>query len=135
MSSLSRHHIISKIIEKYKFYFIASGRILMGVLFLILGTIKLMNLGEMTDYMILLDVPYPAAAALISGLLITLAGAALISGYHTKIAVIVLIIYMILTTLIFNNPNQWATDPTAQIMLLKNLAITGGLLFMLPFLR
>ena len=62
-------------------------------------------------------------------------GLALLLGFHTRAAALLLFLYLIPTTLVFHN--FWAYPPEQQqlqmIMFLKNLAIMGGLGMLVSF--
>ncbi len=121
--------------REYRRYLTAIGRILVGVFFLTIGIQKLMDIVYVAGYIEALKIPFPTTFAILGGIITTVAGAALVSGYKSRFAAITLIAYTLIITIIFHRPGVWGDDPTGQIMLMKNLAIIGGLIFMLPNLR
>lgn len=124
-----------KDLVSHKLYLSAVGRILVGAYFLIIGVSKLIDLTSVTDYLHDYGIAYPTVVAITAGLITTIAGAALLANYRAKVSAIILVFYTMAATLILHHPGLWLTDPTAQIMFLKNFAILGGLLFMSPYLR
>ena len=112
-------------------YFLPAGRILIGVCFLVMGVQQLIALEAVTGYVASAGLPIPGTMAVLAGLFEVLAGSALISDFYTKRAATLLAGFVILVTIIFHNPSYWAMDPTGQIMVLKNAAILGGLLFVI----
>jgi len=106
------------------------GRILLALIFLTSGVIKLGYWDQTAGYMASKGFPmitfFLAAAAFIE-----IAGAfSLILGYRAKLGAILLIIFLIPTTLIFHN--FWALEGMDQrinlLTFLKNFAVIGGLL-------
>ena len=72
----------------------------------------------------------PMAAALVVGsMLLMAAGSALvISGWRSRLGAVLLLIFLIPTTLLFHGN---AGDAAERIQLLKNLSIMAGLLFVI----
>ncbi|HEY0964668.1 MAG TPA: DoxX family protein [Candidatus Paceibacterota bacterium] len=107
------------------------GRILMGLLFVVTGVLMMMNGDATTEYFITLGVPM--ASLLVWPILILKvgAGAAIIVGKRTTEAAAILIIFTLIATLLAHLDPQ--TDPSFPIGMLKNLAIVGGLLYLMSF--
>jgi putative oxidoreductase len=102
------------------------GRILVSVIFLISGINKIFNFGGTQQYMEMNGMPL-TAIFLIAAIIIEVLGAiAIILGYKAKWAALILVIFMIPTTLIFHSNFG---DPMQQIQFLKNLAMIGGLIY------
>lgn len=105
-----------------------SGRLLISAIFIMAGIDKLGSYEGTQGYMQSMGVPdilLPAVILLEIG-----AGAALLLGWKVRIFAFLLAGFTLLSALIFhldfNNQMQ-------MIMFMKNLAITGGLLFVLSF--
>jgi len=101
-----------------------AGRILIAALFLVTGFGKITGYAGTQAYMASQGVPgalLPLVIALEVG-----GGLAIVAGYRTRIVAFLLAGFSILAALIFH---PWA-DPTQHLMLMKNLAIAGGFLFL-----
>jgi putative oxidoreductase len=111
------------------------GRVLMSVIFLGAGLSKITGFAGTTAYM----AGRPAFANM-EGALPILAclaifaevggGLSLLLGWMTRLGALGLVLFLLPTTFVFHN--FWTYPPEAQtmqqVMFLKNLAITGGLL-------
>ena len=70
-----------------------------------------------------------AAALVVAAMLLMAAGSALvISGWRSRLGAVLLLIFLIPTTLLFHGD---AGDAAERIQLLKNLSIMAGLLFVI----
>lgn len=110
------------------------GRICLGIIFLWSAFDKLINFNFYTDFITSHMLPRPELYLLGAILVEVFGGLSLLFGYWTRLGAAVLLIYMIPTTLIFHD--FWlireATEKHLQtILFLKNLAIFGGLLYVL----
>jgi putative oxidoreductase len=99
------------------------GRILIALLFIVAGFTKLIDPASTAQ--MLAGVGLPAWLALPTGLFELLAGLALVVGYHTRIFALLLAGFSLVTAFFFHNN---LLDPIQSAMLLKNVAIAGGLL-------
>ena len=107
------------------------GRCLLGLIFILSGSGKLMDFTATAGYMASKGLPLPELL-LIPTLLIELGGGLLlVLGYQTRWAALALFLFVIPTTLIFHNFWAVAADQVhnQQIHFEKNLAIMGGLLY------
>jgi putative oxidoreductase len=99
------------------------GRIFLAVIFIVSGVTKLMTVSA-TDTMIT-GAGLPGGLAIPIGVFELVAGVCLAIGLMTRLASILLAVFVLVATLFFH---MELTDPTQQAMALKNLAIAGGLL-------
>lgn len=99
------------------------GRLMIALLFLISGVGKLMDVAG-TDQMIR-AVGLPGGLAVAVGLFEIIAGLALVFGVGTRVFAILLAGFCLLAAFFFHND---FTDPIQATMLLKDIAIAGGLL-------
>ncbi len=106
------------------------GRILLSAIFLVSGISKISDWNGTAGMMSahgMSAVPFFLTVAILVEIV---GGLALLTGWHTRLAALMLFLYLIPTTLIFHN--FWAVQGAAQQMqtihFLKNLAIMGGLL-------
>ncbi|MEJ5977950.1 DoxX family protein [Novosphingobium sp. PS1R-30] len=98
------------------------GRLLIALLFIVSGANKLMDISG-TDTMIR-AAGLPGGLALLVGLFEVAAGLALVFGVATRLTAVILAGFCLVTAFFFHNN---FTDPMQAAMLLKNLAIAGGL--------
>ena len=116
--------------------FALGARILLATLFIAAGLNKMMNFQATASFMSSAGIPATSGLLVMTILLELFAGAMILIGYHARLAAALLVIFLIPVTLIFHNPLA-ATDPAMvqQQMnhLLKNLAIIGGLLYLIAF--
>lgn len=103
-----------------------SGRFLLALLFLLSGLGKLGAYGTTAAYMTAGGVP----GALLPAVIATevLGALAIIAGWKTRAAALLLAAFSLLTAFIFHNN---LADQTQMIMFFKNIAIAGGFLLLI----
>lgn len=102
-----------------------SGRFLLALLFLLSGLGKLGAYTATAAYMSAAGVPGALLPAVIA---IEIFGSlAIVLGWKTRVAALLLAGFSVLTALIFHNN---LADQTQMIMFFKNLSIAGGLLLL-----
>jgi len=101
------------------------GRLLIGLMFLVMGVMKLMNFEMMTGYAESLGVPAPALMMGIVMILELAGGLMLILGKKVVEAAKMLAVLMVVIILVAHRDLAVQANVTA---VLKNLAIIGGLL-------
>lgn len=109
------------------------GRCLLGLIFIVAGTGKIMAYSGTAGYMASKGMPLVPLLLPLTILLELGSGLMLVTGWHARWAALALFLFIIPTTLIFHN--FWAT-PAAQVQnqmnnFLKNLAIMGGMLYVI----
>ena len=113
----------------------ATGRILLALIFVISGWGKITGFAGTAGYIASKGMPMPEVMAAGAIAVEFLGGLALMAGYKTRWAALVIFLFLIPTTLIFHNP-AGLTGQEAQgqmINLMKNLAIMGGMLMVFAF--
>lgn len=103
------------------------GRVLIGLLFLG-GAMKFMNIEMVTGYIASVGLPMASVIFWLSTIVEVGAALALIFGFRTNIAAWTLFAYTLLTIVFFHSQ---LGDQAQLTMALKNLAIMGGLLFVI----
>jgi putative oxidoreductase len=106
-----------------------AGRVLLGLLFLLAGYYKLTGEAGVSGFAGGLEgmgLPLPMLLAWVVVAIEILGGAALILGYRVGLASAALAVFTFLTVVIVHNSME---DP----MLFKNLAVLGGLLYVLAY--
>jgi putative oxidoreductase len=114
---------------------VVAGRTLLGAIFLLSGISKVMDWSSSAAYMEaqgFVAVPFFLAAA---ALIEIVGGLAVITGTAARLAAVVLILFLIPTTVIFHD--FWALEGAERQNqmnhFLKNLSIMGGLLVLFGF--
>jgi len=107
-----------------------AGRLLLAVLFLPAGIGKLTGFAGTAGYIASVGLPLPQVAAAVAVVVEIVGGLALIAGYGTRVAAIVLAAFTLVATFIFHA--YWAVPAdqqmVQQLMFFKNVAVVGGLL-------
>ena len=107
-----------------------AGRVLLAIMFLLAGISKIGAFAGTSGYIASKGLPMPDVVAALT-IAVEIGGAlALILGFCTRWAALVLAGFTLLAALIFHNYwNMPAAQQTMQqIMFMKNIAIVGGLL-------
>ena len=107
------------------------GRILIGILFLVAGFMKVMNIAGTTGYMTKLGFPAPELMAYLSTIIELGAGVLLIIGWQTRRVAWLLIVYVVIATGMAHR--FWEYEPAQRVNqinhFLKNLALIGAMLY------
>jgi len=104
------------------------GRILLVLIFLNSGIGKIGNLEGTAQYMAKFGMPF-TSFFLFGAIVLELVGSiTIILGYFTRFGALLLIIFLIPTTLIFHTN---FTDRVQMIMFMKNVSMLGGCFFLL----
>lgn len=106
------------------------GRILIGLIFLVNGLIKFSGLEGTSSFIASYGLPLPYILAIIAATVEVGAGVMLVIGFHARIAAIMLALFTFLVTIIFHSQIR---DPLQSTMAMKNLAILGGLFYVITF--
>ncbi|TAK00094.1 MAG: DoxX family protein [Candidatus Manganitrophaceae bacterium] len=104
------------------------GRILIAAIFLMSGLNKIMAPGQTQGYMAQFGIPLTGPLLVGAILLEVGGGLSILLGAFTFWGSLALLIFMIPTTLIFHTN---FADPNQVIHFMKNLAITGGILYVM----
>ena len=111
------------------------ARILLALMFVLSGISKLTGLEGTAGYIASVGLPAAQVLAAGAGVLEVVAGALLIVGWQARWAALALAVFTVLATVLFHN--YWAMPKDQQfmqqLMFMKNLAVTGGLLFVFAF--
>ena len=111
------------------------ARVLLALMFVLGGIGKLTGLEGTAGYIASKGLPLPMVLAVGTGLLELVAGVLLIIGWQARWAALALAAFTVLASVIFHN--FWAMPAaqqmTQQLMFMKNLAVTGGLLLVFAF--
>ena len=102
-----------------------AGRVLMSSIFIMAGSNKISSYAGTQGYMESMGVPGALLPLVI--LLQVGGGLAVLSGWHTRIAAFLLAGFCVLSALIFHANFG---DQAQSILFMKNMAMAGGLLFL-----
>ena len=107
-----------------------AGRLLLAVLFLPAGIGKLTGFAGTVGYISSVGLPMPQVAAALALVVEIVGGVALVAGYGTRLAAIVLAAFTLVASLFFHA--YWALPADQQmiqqLLFFKNIAVVGGLL-------
>jgi putative oxidoreductase len=106
------------------------GRLLLAALFLPAGIGKIGGFAGVAGYIASKGLPMPELGAVIAIVVEIAGGIALIAGFGTRVAALVLALFTLVATFIFHN--YWGVPAeqayVQQLMFFKNIAVVGGLL-------
>ncbi|PSJ58479.1 DoxX family protein [Pseudaminobacter soli (ex Li et al. 2025)] len=106
------------------------GRILLSIIFILAGFGKLTGIAGTAQYFAGYGLPMPTVTAVVVGLVEFFGGLAVLIGFQTRIAAILLAIFSVAAALVAHT--NWA-DMMQLINFQKNLAMAGGLLVLAAF--
>jgi len=107
---------------------ILTGRILLVLIFLKSGVGKIENFQGTAQYMAKFGMPY-THFFLVGAIFFELVGSStVVLGYFARFGAVLLLIFLIPTTLIFHNI---FVDPKMMIQFIKNVSMFGGILVLL----
>jgi putative oxidoreductase len=111
------------------------GRLLMAWIFLPAGIGKLTGFSGTVGYIASVGLPMPQAGAAVALVVEIVGGLALIAGFGTRIAALVLAAFTLAASFFFHA--YWAVPAdqqmVTQLLFDKNIAIVGGLLVLAAF--
>lgn len=107
-----------------------AGRVLLAALFLPAGISKLTGFEGTVGYIASVGLPLPAVGAVLALLVEIVGSVALIAGFGTRIAALVLALFTLVASFFFHA--FWAVPADqafmVQLLFFKNVALVGGLL-------
>lgn len=109
---------------------ILAGRVLLSVIFILAGFAKLTAISGTAGWFASIGLPVPTVTTVVVGLVELVAGIAVLVGYQTRIAAILLGVFTLAATAIAHTD---FADQVQMMFLQKNLAIAGGLFVLAAF--
>ena len=107
-----------------------AGRVLLAALFLPAGISKLTGFEGTVGYIASVGLPLPAVGAVLALVVEIVGSVALIAGFGTRIAALVLALFTLVASFFFHA--FWAVPADqafmVQLLFFKNVAVVGGLL-------
>ena len=114
---------------------VVTARVLLAAMFVLAGFSKFAGLAGTAGYIASKGLPMPSVLAFGTAALEVVAGLALAIGFQARWAALALAIFTLLASVLFHN--FWAMPAeqqmVQQLMFMKNLAVTGGLLMVFAF--
>ncbi|MGB3831798.1 MAG: DoxX family protein [Mesorhizobium sp.] len=106
---------------------VLAGRVLLSILFITAGFGKLTSIAGTAGFMGSLGLPLPTVTAVVVGLIELVGGLAILVGFKTRIAAIVLAIFALAASAVAHLDFSQAGN---ALMLQKNLGLAGGFLLL-----
>jgi putative oxidoreductase len=103
----------------------ATGRVLLGALFLVSGVGKVFAPAMTEGYIASVGLPFPSLVYILTIVIEVGAGVLLLVGFRTRLMAWILAAFTVAAALIFHRA---LGDPNQFVHFAKNLAIAGGLL-------
>lgn len=103
------------------------GRILLSILFILSGFAKLTAISGTAGWFGSIGLPLPTVTAVVVGIVELLGGLAILVGFKTRIAAILLAVFTLAATAIAHLD---FADQMQVLMLQKNLGLVGGFLLL-----
>ncbi len=111
------------------------GRWLLAALFLPAGIAKMTGFAGTVGYIASVGLPAPTLGAVIALIVEVLGGLALVLGFGTRVAAVVLAIFTLVASFFFHP--YWNVEAAQQLipflLFYKNIAVVGGLLILAAF--
>ena len=104
-----------------------AGRILLSGMFILGGFAKLTAISGTAAWFGSLGLPLPTATTIVAGLVELIGGLAVLAGFQTRFAAIVLALFTLAATAVAHLD---LADQMQMLLFQKNLAITGGFLLL-----
>ena len=106
------------------------GRVLLVALFLPAGISKITGFAGTAGWIASVGLPAPQLATVVAILVEVVGSAALLVGFQTRVAALVLAVFTLVATVIFHAFWSLPADQQMiqQLMFFKNFAVIGGLL-------
>ena len=101
------------------------ARILLSVMFIMAGLQKFGDIGGTAGYISSVGLPAGSVLAVLSGLLETFGGIAILIGFQTRIAAYLLAAFCVAAALLFHTNFAYMTQ---MLFFMKNITIAGGFL-------
>ncbi|MBS1155372.1 MAG: putative oxidoreductase [Proteobacteria bacterium] len=112
-----------------------AGRILLALIFVMSGLNKFTGLAGTAGYIASKGLPMPQVLAIAAAVVELVGGVLLIVGWKARWAALALFVFTAIAALLFHN--FWAVPPeqtqNQMIHFMKNLAIMGGLLYVVAY--
>jgi len=122
-------------IDSFKTPLIVVGRVLLALMFILAGYGKLTAIEGTAGYIASGGLPFATALAVIVGLLELVGGLAIAVGFQARWAALALGLFTLAASVLFHK--FWAVPAdqafVQQLMFMKNLSVTGGLLLLVCF--
>jgi uncharacterized membrane protein YphA (DoxX/SURF4 family) len=122
----------------YTAYLFLFGRVLYGGFFVLGGLNHFQHLGMMSGFTASKGVPAARAFVVISGLLILVGGLSVIVGWHVRIGLAFIVLFLVPVTFLMHNywvETEMMPRINQRVNFQKNVALLGAALMMLMIAR
>ncbi|MGF1535291.1 MAG: DoxX family protein [Elainellaceae cyanobacterium] len=109
-------------------YVALAARVFLSIIFIRSGISHLLGFSGFQQTIASQGVPLAGLTAVVTIIFLLAGGLLLLLGFKTTIGAILLIVFLVPTTLLFHN---FLADPSETNAFLKNLGLIGGLLMMI----
>ena len=111
------------------------GRVALALIFITSGFGKLMQFSSTAGYIASKNVPLPEVAAGVAVLVELGGGLAVLAGWMTRWAALVIVVFLIVISPVFHGfwTMEGANRMTNEIMFMKNVSMLGGFLLLYAF--
>lgn len=94
-----------------------------------------MDIAGTAGYIESVGLPMGTLLAWLAAIFLVVVAGAFMAGYKPKEAAFLLVLFTVFVTFMFHGPNAWSVDESGMqmLMFMKNMAIVGGLLFMMAY--
>lgn len=106
---------------------ILAARVLLSILFILAGYAKLTDIAGTAGWFGSIGLPMPTVTTVVVGLVELLGGLAILVGFQTRVAAVVLALFVLGATAVAHLDFSQAGN---ALMLQKNLGLTGGFLLL-----
>lgn len=110
-----------------------AARVFIGALFVLAGYGKVTGFAGTAGYIASAGLPFAELLTLLAIILEIGGGVLIILGYRIGLGAGALILFTLATLIFFHAPSTWAEAPQQQTTFMKNLALIGGLLYILAY--
>jgi putative oxidoreductase len=124
--------------DDYVTYVFLIGRVLYGGFFVLGGLNHFQHLGMMSGFTASKGVPASKALVILSGLLITVGGLSVIAGWHVRIGLACIVLFLVPVTFLMHNywvETEMMPRINQRVNFQKNIALLGAALMMLMLAR
>jgi uncharacterized membrane protein YphA (DoxX/SURF4 family) len=129
---------IREVIMDFMDYVFVLGRILYGGFFVLGGIGHFQHLDMMSGFAQSKGVPAPKLSVIFSGLLIIVGGLCVILGYHVRIGLACIVLFLVPVTFLMHNywvETEMMPRINQRVNFQKNIALLGAALMMLMIAR
>lgn len=111
------------------------ARILIGGFFVVSGANNFFELGTVIESALEVGIPAAALFVIVGAFIKFVTGILVIIKLQTKFAAMILVIYIVLSSILFYGPFSWSEFPQSKTIFMRNLAMLGGVILLFAHSR